>query len=202
MTPVLLWKGSSMYNPKLELLLYQDQYQLATEDALYSDGNRYRPMLLAFNKLGRRLGRVKRVLVLGTGLGSVVEVLRAKDYYPTYTLVDMDEVILDLARQVLPASTDAVFVCADGIAFVGRDEQMYDMVVVDLFINRVVPAGVTTKEFLQKCRQRLNDGGYLVFNYIVNNNKAWDVLQEDIHSIFSSVTVLEEDINRVLLIKV
>lgn len=201
MYPVLLWKGSSAYNPKLELLLYHDQFQLATEDALYSDGNRYRPMLLAFNKLGKRLGKIKTVLVLGTGLGSAVEVLRSKDYYPEFTLVDMDDVILNLAKKVLPADTKATFVCADAIDFIYIHDRKYDMLIIDLFINRVVPPAVTTKAFLQKCYEHINEDGYLVLNYIINNNAAWTQLQEDISSIFKSYIVLEEDINRVLLIK-
>ena len=72
--PVRIRKSSSTVNPVLELFYFQGRYMLGTPDAVYSDGDRYRPLVAAFTAPGLKphLGNVRNVLVLGTGLASAV----------------------------------------------------------------------------------------------------------------------------------
>lgn len=185
----------------LELCLSNGQFQLATHDALYSDGDRYRPLTIAFNYLGAALYNVKDVLVLGTGLGSAAQILHAKGLKPVYTFVEYDEIILQWAMQTLHADVVAKSkaVCADALLFMNDHQQAHDMLVVDIFNSRVVPVFVTTADFLKKCRQCIKPGGHFVLNYIVLNNTDWDSVSTTIKSVFPNLTILENGINRIIV---
>src|ERR1044071_5243470 len=102
--PIRIRKSSSALNPVLELYYYQGRYMLATKDAIYSDGEKYRPLVKAFELplLKSALGRVRNVLVLGTGLASAVHILNAKGFRPQFTLVEIDNLVLAWAREFLP----------------------------------------------------------------------------------------------------
>ena len=100
--PVLISKTATPENPLLELYVYRGRYQLATADALYSDGAAYTPLKIAFKHLKQELPAVKHALVLGTGLASAVHVMKQTGNSPDFTLVEYDSTILKLAMEYLP----------------------------------------------------------------------------------------------------
>lgn len=200
--PVTIWKGSSLQNKVLELLLYQNQYQLATDDALYSDGTRYRPLVLAFNEMKVTLPKVKTVLVLGTGLGSAVQILESKKVSAEYTLVDIDKTILNLAKSYLPKHRGLSFICADAVEFMKGNTRQYDLVIVDVFLSRIVPGSVVARDFLSKCKEALNKGCYVVINYIISGDSEWERVFGNITSVFPDHKIIGSGINRIIVAKV
>lgn len=200
--PIVLRRGSSTYNPLLELILYRNQLQLATDDALYSDGKRYKPLVMAFNSVKERLGDVHTVLALGTGIGSIVQILNKMDQHPSFTLVDKDNMIIEWASEILKdvsPNKDWTLVCADAAEYIDTAEQKYDMVVIDIFNSRVVPQFVTGTAFLEKCRRRLNPGGIFILNYIVSDEAGWQEVYTNLENVFHSIRVLSNDMNRIIL---
>lgn len=198
--PVRVAKSSGTKNKVLELFLYRGQLQLATVDALYSDGTRYRPLKMAFKALKGRLSRVKEVLLLGTGLASAVHMLSEKGLTPSYTLVEHDNVVLELAKKYIPADVKQVEAyCTDALSFINTNERKYDMLIVDIFDGRVAPEFVTSEEFLLKCRQSLNSDGIFILNYIINGYPLWEDAIANIKTVFPDTQVLEYQINRVII---
>lgn len=191
-----------MQNEVLELYLYQNQYQLATPDALYSDGKKYRPLRLAFNALGKSLGRVKEVLMLGGGLASGARILAQKGYFPSITLVEHDSVIIDWAIATMPGDKKIKLKAQCEPAEVYVEEHVnekYDMLVCDIFNGRQVPGFVTTTPFLQKCRRNINPGGHFILNYIVNKDAEWREAMYNINTVFPQQVVLSDGINKVVI---
>ncbi|MCD6063487.1 MAG: hypothetical protein K0R82_1398 [Flavipsychrobacter sp.] len=188
----------------LELFLYRGQYQLGTSDALYSDGSRYAPLVTAFNTIKSHLPRVGKVLVLGTGLGSAVQILNKQGFYPAFTLVENDLTVLNWALELFPETVkkDITPVCEDAKVYIGLEQQEYDLVIVDIFVDRVVPGFATTEEFLNKCRRRINPGGHLVFNYIVNSKRDWEHAWANIRAVFPSSHVIDRGINKIITAQV
>lgn len=197
--PVSVWKGEGTQNPFLELLLYQNQYQLATKDALYSDGNRYRPLVMAFNEIGKAITNVKKVLVLGTGLGSAVQILHSKNVRPSFVLVDNDKKVLELAQHMLHMEKKISFVCTDAIEFVSKTNDSFDILIVDVFRSRIVPGSIIARAFLEKCRQAISQGGYLVLNYIITDDEEWQRALENINDVFPGNKILNNGINRIVV---
>ncbi len=199
--PVRVRKGSSTENPVLELFLYRNRWQLATLDALYSDGHRYRPLVLAYKELAAKLPDVNNILVLGAGLGSAVSVMHRLGYHPTFTLVDNDQLILQWALEKLGNSADHMIlpVCEDARVFMQNNKQQYDLVVVDIFTGRNVPEFVTRTPFLQQCRDGTVPGGNVVLNYIINHPKQWDDFMSNFSVVFPVHKVLKNGVNRILV---
>jgi spermidine synthase len=187
-------------NGKLEILLYQNRLQLATTDALYSDGDRYKPAIMAADQLHSFLPSVKNVLVLGSGLGSIVHVMQARGYTPAFTLVEYDKVVLRWALEFLEdnkASINAV--CADAASFMEQNHTQYDLIFIDIFNDMVVPDFVTSVHFLRLCRNALLQGGRLAFNYIIHDKAAWEAVQNNMATVFPGCKVSTSDVNNVFI---
>ncbi|WP_276131996.1 hypothetical protein [Polluticoccus soli] len=185
----------------LELFLYRGQYQLGTYDALYSDGARYVPLVTAFKELKPKLPAVHEVLVLGTGLASAVQILDKKGFHPAFTLVENDVTVLNWAMELLPDKLKENIkpVCEDAELYMQQQSNSYDLLVVDVFINRVVPPFVTAIPFLNKCRRSINPGGHFVLNYIVNSNEEWKLASANINEVFPSSHVIDRGINKIVI---
>ena len=168
---------------------------------MYSDGDRYLPAVAAVNALKDHLPAVENVLVLGTGLGSMVRVITVKGYSPHYTLVEKDKIVLEWALEFMDAEnvkrTEPV--CMDAKVYVGQNRKKYDFIFVDIFNGRVVPEFVISSDFLSLCRDSLSPGGHVAFNYIVNNNEEWLKVQNIFDLIFPGYRVITMGINRILI---
>lgn len=197
--PIKVRSSSSAVNPVLELFYYQGRWQLGAVDVLYSDGHRYRPLLMAFNALKVRLPLLEQVLVLGTGLGSAVSILHRKGIRPRFTLVELDRVVLDWALELMPegAKETVLPVCQNAQDFIAADRGRYDLIIVDVFNGRVVPEFVVTTEFLRQCRERLKPEGCLVVNYMVNTASDEPRAVRALEGVFRDVRELPFGINRV-----
>ncbi len=199
--PVWLRNEKSVINLQLEVLLYRGRFQLATGDALYSDGAHYTPALTAVRSLRKHMPAVKSVLIMGAGLGSMVQVVKKKGYNPRFTLVEIDKVVLRLAMDFLTNATDAVVepVCADAMDFMRDNKNKFDLIFIDIFDSRTVPDFATSTEFLTQCRNSLTPGGNLAFNYIVNDDRKWAQAQKTFAAIFPDHKIIESSINRILV---
>ena len=199
--PVSLLKTSSPFNESLEVVLYCNRFQLATQFALYSDGVKYLPAVRFVGAFRKSLLQVKDVLVLGTGLGSVVSVLRDSGIYPNFTLVELDEVVLDLAMQVhaVPKRGAITPLCENARVFMARNSNKFDLVFVDVFIGRLVPDFVRSAEFLRQCSNAVASKGLICINYIVDDPEEWEEFSETFKEVFADVKVLAFETNRLLV---
>lgn len=196
-----LLQDSSGLNPHLEVLLYHDRLQLATSDALYSDGKYYTPAIAVVNYLKSFCPNMQSVLLLGVGLGSMVDVVASKGYSPAFTLVEKDKVVLRMALDYLQKWPLLQFepMVEDAEVFMQRNTKQYDLVFVDIFNSREVPKFVSTLEFLSNCRDSMAKGGKVALNYIISNNDNWKHLQANFRMVFPTVHVINSDINRILI---
>lgn len=199
--PVWISHYKSDVNPYLELLLYRGRLQLATHDALYSDGDAYTPAQAVLKDLRSFLPAVKKVLIMGAGLGSMVSMMHKRGYTPHVTLVELDEVILQLAMERLTAyaGTDVEAICSDAAIFVANSTRQYDLIFIDIFNSRTVPPFVTSLSFLSNCYKNLAPGGHIAFNYIINNDDEWALAQKNFAAVFSDHHIISNDINRIFI---
>ena len=199
--PVSLKRSVSEISGYLELLLFRNQFQLLTDGAFYSDGKRYYPAVAVARHLRDFLPAVKSVLVLGAGLGSIVQVMRARGYDPRYTLVEKDKTILGWALEILGEGNPAKLepVCHDARSFMAQNECKYDLVFVDLFKGRIVPDFVTTPLFLGQCRDSLSPGGRLALNYIEVDKHKWEKARRVLAGAFPGAPIVSKDDNRILI---
>jgi len=87
----------------------------------------------------------------------------------------------------------------DAQLYMGRNTHKYDLIFVDVFNGRVVPAFVTSAQFLAQCRNSLAPGGRLILNYIINDPRQWDEVAAAFAILFPIHQVLEIQVNRILI---
>jgi hypothetical protein len=199
--PVSLKQSASDISGYLELLLYHNRFQLLTDRALYSDGDRYFPAVAVVSHLREFLLEAKSVLVLGAGLGSIVHVMRSRGYDPCYTLVEKDRTVLKWALETLGEGDSLKLepVCRDAESFMAQNERKYDLVFVDVFKGRGVPDFVTAPFFLLQCRDSLSPGGRLALNYIEVDNRKWERARRLVAGVFPGCQLVSKDDNRILI---
>jgi spermidine synthase len=200
--PVPIRKSGSDINPRLELYFYRGTYQLGTPEAMYSSGKTYEPIIKALSRIKSVwLKDVKEVLLLGTGLASAVHILDAKKLYPKVKMVDVDSLVLDWAMEFLPNPTrgNVIPVQADALQFIREDKDYYELIIVDVFIGRKVPAPITEFPFLKQCKERLLPDGKLILNFIVEKKGDDFRLKGTLERLFEKVDEVGFGENRVFV---
>ena len=191
MMPVKLQQFRSSGNDIIELYMRNGQFQLIFNNAIYSYGTAYKPFLVAFEQVPDQLLRAKSMLVLGSGLGSIPQIVHEKYRQKNiaFTIVDIDKIILDLCSQQLYHRNihNCRFIREDAAVFIAADTAQYDMICVDIFLDLQVPVAFTQYTFLNALASRLSPSGILAFNYIAPEPGAELPVQKTLQQIFSNV---------------
>ncbi len=198
----MLKRDTGVNGAQLDLLLYQNRLQLATGDVLYSDGDKYIPAVVVYQHLSRFLKTTHNVLVLGAGMGSMMQVMNANGCNAHYTLVEKDNLILKWAMEfAAEASEDRILpVCDDAGAFMRTNKTIYDFIFIDIFYGRDVPDFVVSPEFLMQCRSALMTGGKLALNYIADDPQRWAEVETVFAALFPGYVVLGVNVNKILIV--
>ncbi len=164
---------SSEYNPHLYVSLKNGRYQLSTANAIYSYGDLYDNFSEAFLQLNLEKRKVKNVLILGFGLGSIPVILEKMKQTYHYTAVEIDEEVVYLAsKYVVPhLQSNLEIICADAFAFMHQNNKQYDMIAVDLFLDDIIPDKFQQQDFLTQLKEALSPNGLLLYNRLNYNDE-------------------------------
>jgi spermidine synthase len=150
----------------LEVTWRKGQKVLDTRHANYSYGSLQQ--ILRYGLLFVEPQQAEHSLVLGLGGGSVVAILRNELQYKGHiTAIELDPVVIELAATEFNIRPDAqlAIVCADAFAWVSTaPANHFGLVIVDLFVDLHLPAGLQTAGFWQDVWRVLRPGGYVLFN--------------------------------------
>jgi len=111
---------------------------------------------------------VKKVLVIGAGDGGVVRELTR---YPAIERIDMaeiDELVVEVCKKYLPQTANRFddprvnLYFEDGLKFVRRKSDEYDLIIVDSTDPFGPGEGLFTKEFYGNCFKALREDGIMV----------------------------------------
>jgi spermidine synthase len=111
----------------------------------------------------------KSALILGLGGGLVPWQLR--QYFPEIQVssYELDPDVAKMAAKHLPLSetqgTRVDVHVGDGRILLKERAEKFDYILLDTFLNSYVPFHLTTREFFELVRDRLNPGGVLVANF-------------------------------------
>lgn len=176
-------------NGLLSLYISNGEYQLCTKDAIYSWGLKYYNFLELFPQINLPADH-SNVLILGMGMGSIPLILEKKlNKQYNYTAVEYDESIVYLASKYsLPDLNSPIdIVTTDAGVYVEMDQQKYDMVCVDIFLNSSIPPQFKTSEFLQKIKDRLSPNGMVIMNCLYHFPQDQSDTEDYYKNVFQSV---------------
>ncbi|MBK7428304.1 MAG: hypothetical protein IPI60_15435 [Saprospiraceae bacterium] len=190
-SPVHLESIQGLENQTLSVYLSNGRYQLTTENAIYSYDDLYDNFSLAFEKLDwKQLPEKSHVLVLGLGLGSIPYMLEKKFKKKfSYTAIEFDESVIFLAsKYTIPRMKSSIqIICRDAASHVMEDEDEYDIICIDVFLDDVIPDSISEIKFLLNIKCLLSPDGIVIFNRLNRERDEKNHIQKYIDQVFSSV---------------
>ena len=161
---VYLESTSSNYNRELHVILSEGRYQLCTSKAVYSFEDKYINFKKSFDWIDWDKHEIQKVLILGLGLGSVIQMLEKnfeRDF--EYHAVEIDGKIIELANKYILWKLDSSLQIfeADALFYVNISQEKYDLILMDVFDSDKVPKEFESESFLEALSERMNDNAYL-----------------------------------------
>ena len=200
----------SEINGQLELNWYEGKLMLDSKNANYSYGALQRALAVGLHGIGNsEIKQSKKILILGMGAGCVIETLR-NDFQndAEITAVEIDPVVVNIAKKYFDVNrfSKLKIVQDDAFAFIKKNKEIFDLIIVDLFIDKETPAQFSSEEFLENVVKASKTKGNILFN-TVNVRGKFSARNNEMISFFEkngSVKVLKgvEGGNDLLLINV
>ncbi len=127
--------------------------------------------------------------------------MHANGLKPAYDLVEIDEVVLSMAMELLSEFKDLKInpFCVNAVQFLECSVTNYDFIFIDIFNGRVTPDFVSSEQFLASCKKHLSNNGAVAFNYIVNDKALWNQTVVQFTAVFPNNEIVELGINKVLI---
>ena len=205
-TEIHIESTSSEYNPHLYVSLRNGRYQLCTANAIYSFEDLYDNFSEAFKRIDLNKIVAQNVLILGFGLASVPLILEKKlekKYH--YTGVEIDEEVIYLANKYAMDELMSPFniICADAYLYVMQSAEQFDLVIMDVFFDDVLPEKFEAPPFLERLKSLTRPEGLLMYNRLAFNQKDISrtkaFYEKTFSKVFDKSTFLEVKGNWMLL---
>jgi len=203
---VHLESHESSINPSLHLVLAEGRLQLCTDNSIYSFEDKYENFFKAFKTLHQQgVWSYTNILILGFGLGSIPKML--EDHFQlnlNYTAIEIDDVIIDMASDyVLPHLKSSIqLIHADALSFMSQNEERYDMICVDLFLDDIIPDQFKAKSFLTSIKKALSDNGIVLYNMLGDYEKDKKIakiyFKEHFKKVFPDASMMHTGTNFIL----
>jgi spermidine synthase len=172
--PLTISKVSSEQHDTLKIIRYQGQWMLESKEALYSEGNSYKPFKLAFAAIEKNISKFSNFLLLGAGLCSAVKILHEKyGHYPSCDIVDFDAKILELNKEIptLRSFDNLTFHCCLAEDYLDQNKKQYDLIGIDLFKDMEMAAVLLSNVFLIQLKKCSSANSCIIINTIFANKK-------------------------------
>jgi spermidine synthase len=136
--------------------------------------------------------KVERIAEIGLGGGRTVSYLSASLPDTGILAIELDKDVVELAKKYFKFQETARLrtVVADGRAFLLKDAEKWDVILIDAYRGPFVPFHLLTKEFYTLVKSRLNPGGVVVQN-IEPSTMLFDAASATLKSVFPSVDLYD-----------
>ena len=164
-------KVESKYNGTLEITWHNGKKHLNSKNANYSYGSLQEILKFGLQKID--LKNCENILILGLGGGSVIEtLLKDFNYINNITALEIDPVIIDIAKDEfnLLENKNLKIICDDALNFMKHNKSLFDLIIIDLFIDTEVPDSFLSTSFWNDIIRSNSDKGHILFNASLKEN--------------------------------
>ncbi len=126
----------------------------------------------------------KQILVLGGGTYTLPEYLAGRYPQSRIDVVEIDHQLADVARQYFDYSDpkNVHIFAEDARAYLNRSSARYDIVIVDVYSDTLIPPTVATVEYAAELLEALTPKGLVVANIIGSEVPACRPLLQSLHA--------------------
>ena len=156
-------------NGQKKIVIEENYVAYYNEGILFSKLYQDEPLKYSFYLIATVLALVnkaKKILILGTGLGTAIQQCKRLIPDAEVTAVDIDKEVFLLGKKFFGLSKypDVNYVVEDAIKYVKQENANYDYIMIDLCTGSKIPRTFMEVEFLYDAYRRLNEKGILVYN--------------------------------------
>lgn len=174
--PVTIEKSHEPYY--LELILSKNKLVLDSTNANQSNEGLKQAFHRTFHQLRVYEKKYENTLVLGFGLGSVVELLQAKKCLGKVTAYENNAQILQWLDQYYDLG--GIQFVSDSAENLKNLDSNYDLIIVDLFIDNQCPEFLNNLAYWTQLKTRLSPSGILIWNTLIPTQPKVNFNMEDI----------------------
>src|SRR5690606_16943954 len=149
--PIVVDRRSGTITETLEVRIFNGRYTLDAGTVNYSFGGLHKVFEKTFKSLRIEVYEFKNILILGMGAGSIMSILtKAYGVACPVTAIERDFAVLELGHQYFDMYkyTNLKLINDDAYEFVKNTKEVFDLVVVDIFIEDQVPEIFASNAFL------------------------------------------------------
>ena len=146
------------------------------------------------------------VLMIGLGGGTIAyQMKRLRGDDVSIDVVEIDKNMADAMKRFLPGDRgDGVnVILGDGADYVHAPKRRYDVIILDAYVNSLIPEQFFSRNFLEGASSALKDKGVLALNYInsVNTEQRLSDYVGRADNLFSvyELSTLHVTLNRIVL---
>ena len=173
--PVNVYKKKSLISNTLEVTWNNGQLVLDSRRTNYSYGSLQRILRKGLDYIGfDRIRKFENILVLGVGGGSVIKTLADEiQFKGNITGVEIDPEVIQIANDyfVLNKIKNLNIVHDDAFEFVLKTKEKYDLIIIDIFQDTIMPNFLFEDFFINRINFLLNVNGFILFNTMTLNKK-------------------------------
>ena len=164
----------------------ESSMKLSDPGALTVEYTRYMTMGIAYPP------KLEHIAEIGLGGGRTVSYLSASLPDTGILAIELDKDVVELAKKYFKFKETARLraVVSDGRAFLLKDSEKWDVILIDAYRGPFVPFHLLTKEFYTLVKSRLNPGGVVVQN-IEPSTMLFDSASATLKSVFPSVDLYD-----------
>ena len=157
---------------------------LADPDALPVPYTRIMPVALLYPQT------IRRILMVGLGAGSISTYLGRAMPDVQIDVVELDPGVIAAGRKYfgLQETDNVHFIESDGRVYLNRNNDLYDLILLDAYRELGVPFHLLTREFYTLVKNRLAPGGVMATN-ITGNTKLYLSTLATLRAVFPLVEV-------------
>jgi spermidine synthase len=151
----------------LSISLKKGRLKLETEATIYSWDDQYMNYVWGLESIDWNKLDCKRVLIIGMGLGAVIYILeKTLKIRSDITAVEFDSDVIYFAKKYsLPRFKSKINVIQDdGYEYLLQSNDSYDLIILDVCIEDMIPAGFESPECMESIKRNLAEDGILLYN--------------------------------------
>lgn len=173
--PINIHQQNSDINKSLEVTWNNGKLVLDSKNTNYSYGSLQRALKKGLRFIGfERIKNFDTVLVLGVAGGSVIKTLREEIKFNGKIIgVELDKNVLELANRYFKLNEieNLELIHDDAFEFVLKTKEKYDLIIIDIFQDTIMPNFLFEDFFINHVNSLLNLNGFILFNTMVLTEK-------------------------------
>jgi len=143
----------------------------------------------------------RKILMLGLGGGSISTYLGRFMPEAAITTVEIDAGVITAAKTYfgLRETERMRYRAGDGRVFLSRNDQLYDLILLDAYRGGYVPFHLLTREFYTLVKQRLTPGGAAAFN-VHDGSKLYASTVKTLGEVFAALDLYPSGVGEVIAV--